>query len=170
MRSIQSLPASGPVVNTFFEMPPSISTVLLAFIGGLLGSACLLFLLMTFPNYLPLTFGGGDHFFLRLLTGGVVAVLVQLVLLTGGSIPGLEGAPDLVQVQAAVNSLQLGVPAKTGLIAVGSGFFSEQIAAAAKGYVDQAFHGGRTAETMDEVASDGGGAMGPGAQAELANR
>ncbi|HVZ99930.1 MAG TPA: hypothetical protein VG841_06410 [Caulobacterales bacterium] len=158
---VASAPWAKPIIDLFFKMPTMMSGILLAFLAGVLGSACLLFILMTFPNYLPLTFGGGSDFFLRMFTGGVVAVLVQLVLLTGTAVPGLEG------VQSAISNLSLSVPGKQALIAVGAGFFSEQIAKGAKGYVDHAFHGGETPNGVQALpaAPAEGGAMGPGAAA-----
>ncbi|HVY84223.1 MAG TPA: hypothetical protein VG943_03760 [Caulobacterales bacterium] len=160
---VQMAPWSKPIIDLFFTLPIMMSGILMAFLAGLLGSAALLFIMMTFPNYLPLTFGGGSDFFLRMFTGGVVAILVQLVLLTGTTVPGLES------VQGAINALSLSVPGKQALAAVGAGFFSEQIAKTAKGYVDGAFHGGRTPNGVAELPLAQppveGGAMGPGAAA-----
>jgi hypothetical protein len=126
-------PPAKPLVDALFAMPTTFSSILLAFIGGLLGSACLLLILLTFPTYLPLTFGGGNHFFLRMFTGGAVAVIVMLVLMTGTAVPGLEG------VKTAIGGLDVGEPAKQGMIAIASGFLAEQIAKFAKNYSDRAF-------------------------------
>jgi uncharacterized membrane protein YeaQ/YmgE (transglycosylase-associated protein family) len=160
-------PALQYVSGQLFAMDTAASGTILSFVAGLLGSTCLLFILLTFPNYLPLTFGAGEHFFLRMATGGAVAVLVVLLLRLGTVIQVAE----LQQAQDAINRLALSLPAQQALIGVVSGFLAEQIAKWVKDYVDAAFHGVRAAPPAAPapVTSPpvGEPAMGPGAEAEM---
>jgi hypothetical protein len=147
-----------PAVRSFFSMDSDASILVMAFIAGLLGATCLLFILIAFPNYMPLTFGSGKHFFLRMFTGGVVAFLVVLVLRltaqTGGA--GAAGGPqELAQAQAVLATSGFSEPVRYALIGVVAGFFAEQIAKWAKNYSEGVFSGARTQSAAAPTAAAG---------------
>lgn len=155
------------LLRFIFATDPMVSGTILSFLGGLLGSACLLFILITFPNYLPLTFGSGNDFFLRMFMGGAVAVGVAVAIRLGVAIPVTE----VDQAKQAATALSLSYAAQQGLMGVASGFLAEQIAKWAKDYAMATFHGVRAAPAGDPPAEGaGGGLLSPGAAAELSGR
>ncbi|MES1202484.1 MAG: hypothetical protein ABUS57_13660 [Pseudomonadota bacterium] len=152
---VTALPACvRPVADWFFNLPLLISSVTVSFLAGMFGAVAILLVLLAYPTYAPLTFGGGKYFFLRMFTGGFVAVLIFVAIQSGVTVAGLADLQSL-------SSSGGGDPIKVALLGVFAGAFSEQIAGAVKGYVDSAFHGGvDTSVPPDEPPT---GAMGPGA-------
>lgn len=155
---LNALPAClrGPALS-FFQLPLLVNSVIVALLGGMFGASMVLLILLAFPSYAPLTFGGGKYFFLRMFTGGFVAVMVFVAIQSGVNLASLG---DL---QSAATSIQAFDPPKLALLGVFAGAFSEQIAGAVKGYVDRAFSafggavsGGAPASGVSDEPPEGG--------------
>ncbi|MES1156515.1 MAG: hypothetical protein ABUL73_01935 [Alphaproteobacteria bacterium] len=155
-------PVLRPTGTWFFQLPLLVSGLVTTFFAGMFGSVLVLLVLLAYPNYAPLTFGGGKYFFLRMFTGGFVAVLVFVAVGSGASVAGLA---DLQSIAAQGGGID---PTKIALLGVFAGAFSEQIAGAVRGYVDTVFHnvtGGSNPPPAQTPPPAEGGAMGPGAAA-----
>ncbi|HWA23577.1 MAG TPA: hypothetical protein VG735_14375 [Caulobacterales bacterium] len=151
----------SPVVEWFFGLPLLVSSIIVAFLAGMFGAVAVLLVLLAFPAHAPLTFGGGKYFFLRMFTGGFVAVIVFMVIQSGLTFGGIG---DL---QAAFSGISVADPVKIALIGMFAGGFSEQLAGAVHRYVTQTL-GGRDDDPADPAEAEPVnqfGAMGPGASA-----
>lgn len=151
-----------PGIDWFFGLPLLVSSVMVAFTAGMFGSVAVLLVLLAFPTYNPLTFGGGKYFFLRMFTGGFVAVIVFMVIQSGMT---FSGVGDL---GAALGSVSVADPIKIALIGMFAGAFSEQLAGAVHRYAAQ-FGGDAPASPTTAAAAppEEMGAVGPGASEEM---
>lgn len=151
-----------PAIDWFFGLPLLVSSVIVAFLAGMFGSVAVLLVLLAFPTYNPLTFGGGKYFFLRMFTGGFIAVIVFMVIQSGIT---FSGVGDL---GAALGSISVADPIKIALIGMFAGAFSEQLAGAVHRYAAQ-FGGDAPASpiTSAPAPAEEMGAVGPGALEEM---
>jgi hypothetical protein len=124
-------------LKSIFSAPLLVSSAMLAFFAGMLGAVILQLVLMVAPGYLPLTFGSGEHFFLRVFMGGFIAVLILLAVQSGVSVAGLFSAAGLSGAAPDLSAATIADPTKLAFIGAGAGFFSEQIAQAVKAYAEQ---------------------------------
>jgi hypothetical protein len=161
------IPAVQGVLTQLFAAPLVISSAILVFVAGCMGALIIQLVLITFPGYLPLTLGDGQYFFLRVPTGGMVAMLVMLALQSGVTIAGLA------DFSRDVGDVTIGDPTKLAFVGLLAGAFSENIGKMVVGYVESwgsglTGAGQTTPETGETTEEPSQGAMGPGAEAARA--
>lgn len=157
----------APVIEWFFRLPLLVSSMMVAFLGGMFGAVAVLLVLLAFPAHAHMTFGGGKYFFLRMFTGGFIAVIVFMIIQSGLAFTGLGDVQALAGVTVAD-------PVKISLVGMFAGGFSEQLAGAVNNFVTQRLGGVAGASAPAEAAwtpavqagpDEHFGAMGPGASA-----